>query len=164
MLGPAFLWCDLYLPETSGLCSGLGMVFVMEREALSILSGESSTREGFNYLSFQRSQAAVQLQESMNSAVPVQRKDAGMFSFQGKGVFVGGWDQFLVRSRTDLLSGGNDSLSQAWGSRVNKTPIRNGRWSTTDFSHLSPSLNSTEVTLYYEEWHSSLVLLTHPKD
>lgn len=90
MLGPAFLWCDLYLPETSGLCSELGMVFVMEREALSILSGESSTREGFNYLSFQRSQAAVQLQESMNSAVPVQRKDAGMFSFQGKGVFVGG--------------------------------------------------------------------------
>lgn len=49
------------------------MVFVMEREALSILSGESNTREGFNYLSsVQSSQPAVQLQELMNSVVPVQ--------------------------------------------------------------------------------------------
>lgn len=71
------------MPETSGLCSELGMVFVMEREALSILSGESNTREGFNYLSsVQSSQPAVQLQELMNSVVPVQsitaRRATGM--------------------------------------------------------------------------------------
>lgn len=59
------------------------MVFVMEKEALSILSGESNTREGFNYLSsVQSSQPAVQLQELMNSVVPVQsitaRRATGM--------------------------------------------------------------------------------------
>lgn len=149
MLAPAFLWRDLYLPEASSLCSGLGMSFIMEREALSILSGESSTKEGFNCLpSVQSSQAAcscrswwtVQSQSSLLQCEGLQ--EWTIFSPRGKGVLVGGWHQFLVRSRIELFPRGEDSLCQTWSNRVKQTSIRNGREVQQAFLTFVPSLNS----------------------
>lgn len=149
MLAPAFLWWDLYLPEISSLCSGLGMGFIMEREALSILHGESSTKEGFNYLpSVQSSQAAcscwswwtVQSRSSLLQWEGLQ--EWTVLSPHGRGVLAGGWDQFLVRPRTELFPRGEDSLCQTRSNRVKQTPIRNGREAQQAFLTFVPSLTS----------------------
>lgn len=157
MLASAFLWWDLYLPETSRLCSGLGVGFIKKREALSILSGESSTKEGFNYLpSVQSSQAAcscsswqkVQSQSSLLQWEGLQ--EWSMFSPHGKGVLVGEWDQFLVRLRMELFPRGKDSLCQTQSNRVKQTAIRNGREAQQALLTFSP------ISQLSFRWHCAM--------